>query len=156
MKPLALLIAAPLLLAATTPVVVTWSAAPVRATSRGAGQAVIRVRGNVIDRWHVYSLTQKAGGPKPLTFRLEPASGFSLGPAKGPKPQVAFDAEFKMATETYSGSPEFSVPIRWTRPLPAGITELRLVIRYQACSDKLCLPPRKEALAVQIKSPGAK
>jgi hypothetical protein len=155
MNRFALLLATPFLLALTTPTVVTWSAAPVRATTRGPGQATIRIRGNIINRWHVYALTQKGVGPKPLTFTLEAGPGFSIGPAVGPNPQRAFDAEFKMNTETYSGSPEFTVPIRWTR-LPAGTTELRLIVRYMACSDKLCLPPRKEALAVELKSPGAK
>lgn len=145
----------PVLLAFTTPVVATWSVAPARASTRGPGQATIRIRGNIISRWHVYSLTQKAGGPKPLSFVLEPARGFSLGAVSGPKPQHAFDAEFNMETETYSGSPEFTIPIRWTS-LPAGTTELRIIVRYMACSDKLCLPPRKEALAVQLRAPGSK
>lgn len=155
MKRLALLFAVPALMAFTTPVVATWSAAPARATTRGPGQATIRIRGNIISRWHVYSMTQKPGGPKPLSFELEPARGFSIGAVGGPKPQHAFDPEFKMETETYSGSPEFTIPIRWTS-LPAGTTELRIIVRYMACSDQLCLPPRKETLSVQLRAPGAK
>ena len=161
MSRLAIIVASPFLLAVTTPAVTTtptvatWSAVPVVASTRGPGQATIRVRGNIISRWHVYSLTQKPGGPKPLAFSLEPARGFSLGAAKGPKPQRSFDAEFGMETETYSGSPEFTVPIRWTS-LPSGTTELRIIVRYMACSDKLCLPPRKEALTVLLRAPGAK
>jgi DsbC/DsbD-like thiol-disulfide interchange protein len=156
MKRLLPLAAAPLLLAFTTPVVATWSAGPVRAATRAPSQTLIHVRGSIIPGWHVYSLTQKPGGPKPLSFQLEPAAGFVLGAAKGPRPQTAYDAEFKMRTETYSGAPAFDVPIRWTRPLPAGNTELRIIVRYMACSDKLCLPPRKETLTVQLKAPGAK
>ena len=69
-------------------------------------------------KWHVYSLTQKPGGPKALSFELESANGFSLGTVTGPKAKSAFDAEFKMKTETYSGAADFRIPIRWTKPLP--------------------------------------
>lgn len=155
MKKAALLVALPALVAFTTPTVVTWSAAPARATSRASGQAVIRVRGNIIERWHVYSMSQKPGGPKPLAFELERTDGFSIGSVKAPAPQNGYDAQFKMATETYSGSPEFLIPIRW-KSLPSGTTTLHLIVRYQACSDKLCLPPRKEALAVEIRGPGSR
>jgi thiol:disulfide interchange protein DsbD len=156
MKRLALFIAVPILLAFTTPTVVTWSARSVNASSRAPGQAVIRVRGDIVNKWHVYSMTQKPGGPKPLTFELENANGFSLGTVKAPKAQLAYDAEFKIPTETYSGTPTFEIPVRWTRQLSGGSNELRLVIRYMACSDKLCLPPRKESLAIVIKSPSSK
>lgn len=156
MKRLALAATAPFLISFTTPVVATWSAAPVRAVTRAPSQAVIRVRGSIIPGWHVYSLTQKPGGPKPLSFQLESANGFSLGAVKGPVPQTAYDAEFRMKTETYSGSPAFDIPIRWARALPAGTTGLKLTVRYMACSDKLCLPPRKEVLTVQLQSPRTK
>lgn len=156
MRRFALAAIAPILVAFTTPVVATWSAAPVRVPTRAPSQGVIRLRASIIPGWHVYSLTQKPGGPKPLSFQLEPVAGFALGAVKGPPPQVAYDAEFQMKTETYSASPTFDVPIRWTRALPAGTTELKIVIRYMACSDKLCLPPRKEAITVQLKPPGAK
>ncbi len=156
MKRFALILAAPFLLAFTTPTVVTWSAPAVSAPSRAPGQAIIRVKGDIVNKWHVYSLTQKPGGPKALSFELESANGFSIGSVAGPTPQTAFDAEFKMETETYSGSPVFLVPVKWAKPLPAGTTELRLIVRYMACSDKLCLPPRKEALAVRVLPPSAR
>lgn len=148
----------PFLLAFATPVVVRWSAVrdTVRVASRAPSSANVVVRAAIIPGWHVYSLTQKAGGPKPLSIALERASGFSAGIVTGPKPQTAYDAQFKLRTETYSGSADFTVPIKWTTPLPAGTTEIRLIIRYMACSAELCLPPRKEALTVEIKPPGAR
>lgn len=150
-----LLISLPALVAFTTPTVVTWSARPVVASRGSSGQATIRVHGSIINKWHLYSMSQKPGGPKALSFELEPNSGFSLGRPAGPKPEHRFDAEFKMNTDIYSGSPDFTIPIRWTKPLAGGTTELKLIIRYMACSDKSCLPPRKEAITVQIKTPAA-
>jgi thiol:disulfide interchange protein DsbD len=147
MKRLGLTIAAPLLLAAFTPVakpaIVMWSVVSVSPTS-------VKVRANVAKGWHVYALTQVQGGPKPLTFSLMGLRAFSLGAPVGPVPQRALDAEFGIQTETYSGSPEFTIPIRYTgspRSLPSSV---RLVVRYQACSDKLCLPPLKEVLDFRV------
>lgn len=156
MKRFGVIVSVPFLLAFTTPTVVKWSAAPVTIAQRGTRQASIKVRGRIIDRWHVYSLTQKGAGPKPLTFTLEQADGFTLGTAKGPVPQRAYDKEFQMTTETYTGTPEFIVPITWSRPLPRGTSKLRLVVRYMACSDKLCLPPRNETVTVELRSAGTK
>jgi hypothetical protein len=158
MKKAALLFAIPLLLAFTTPVVVEWTAIPdkVLVASRAPGAAGTTVHGWMVPKWHVYSLAQKAGGPKALSFELEPFDGFSIGEVTGPKPQTAYDAEFKMKTETYSGFADFKVPIRWTKPLRSSTTHLKLVIRYMACSDKLCLPPRKEVLNLELVAPGAK
>ncbi len=156
MKRLALFAVVPFLLALTTPVVVTWSAPATLVRTRSPGTVSVRVHASLIPGWHIYSMTQKPGGPKPLTFALEKAPGFSLGPVSGPKPENKYDAEFRMNTEVYSGDADFVVPVRWAKPLARGDTELKLIVRYMACSDKLCLPPRKETLGVLIKPPGGK
>ena len=72
MKRLAVFLAAPLLLAFTTPTVVTWSAPSVRANDARTRQAVIRVSGNIVNRWHVYSMSQKPRRPQAArTSKLE-------------------------------------------------------------------------------------
>ncbi|MBA3646919.1 MAG: protein-disulfide reductase DsbD N-terminal domain-containing protein [Gemmatimonadaceae bacterium] len=156
MKRLGFFAALPFLLALTTPVVVTWSAPATVVRTRSPGTASVRVRASLIPGWHIYSMTQKPGGPKPLTFALEKAPGFSLGPVSGPKPENKYDAEFRTNTEVYSGEAIFVVPVRWTKPLAPGDTELKVIVRYMACSDKLCLPPRKETLTALIKQSGGK
>jgi thiol:disulfide interchange protein DsbD len=151
MKRLGLIIAAPLLLAAYTPAakptIVMWSVVSVSPTS-------VKVEANVAKGWHVYALTQIQGGPKPLTFTLLQPNGFALGAPVGPTPARAMDAEFGIQTETYSGTPEFTIPLRFKGARPAHETELKLVVRYQSCSDKLCLPPLKEELRVKVPARG--
>ena len=151
MKKAALLLALPALVAFTTPTIVRWSEPKVyRTPTRNVGQAVIRVKANIAGGWHLYALDQKPGGPKALSFEIERNPWYFLGPASGPAPRRAYDQEFKITTDTYSGSPEFSVPLGWIKGAPAGTSEIRLIVRYQACSDKLCLPPRKESLKVTV------
>ena len=154
MRHAAILLAAPLLMAAagtTTPSVVKWYATGLTPPdAHGAPQSLIHVAAHVAPGWHVYSLTQKPGGPKPLAFELEGAPGFSLGPATGPAAQRAYDAEFGMETETYSGFASFTIPFHRKGGGASGTKNLRLVIRYQACSAKLCLPPLKETLTIKV------
>lgn len=151
MKRLGLLVAAPVLLGpftpAAKPTIVMWSVVSVSPTS-------VKVKANVAKGWHVYALTQTQGGPKPLTFTLTQPSGFALGAPAGPTPQRAMDAEFGIQTETYSGTPEFTIPLHFKGARPPRASELRLVVRYQSCSDKLCLPPLKEELRIKVPARG--
>ena len=145
------LLALPVLAGFTTPRVVHWSSPKVQHTpTKIVGQAVIRVKADIANGWHVYALNQTRGGPKALSFALEGSPAYSLGPVSAPKARRAYDQEFKIATDTYSGSPEFFIPLTWTAAAGSRRADLRLVVRYQACSDKLCLPPEKEALSFTV------
>jgi DsbC/DsbD-like thiol-disulfide interchange protein len=97
--------------------------------------------------WHVYSLTQESGGPVAMKVQLDPSPPFALSPpVKGPQPEAAFDNNFGIETQTYTGAPEFRVPVAVGEGVdPAGgIVTVR--VRYQACTDKVCLPARTETL----------
>jgi hypothetical protein len=59
--------------------------------------------------WYIYSLTQKPGGPTPMSVTLEPSPPFTLvGNVIGPQPVVIFDKEFGIDTERYTGAPTFA------------------------------------------------
>src|SRR5579884_2423107 len=84
--------------AAQTPV--HWSArAP--AGVRHAGATVrVRLTATIDPDWHVYSLTQKPGGPTPLRITVPAGQPFTLGgTVTGPTPHVEFDPNFSMQVE---------------------------------------------------------
>ena len=57
-------------------------------------------------------MTQKPGGPIPLTIRLfGPPDIVVRGVIKAPQPEREFDKNFGMDTELYSGAPVFTIPI---------------------------------------------
>jgi hypothetical protein len=96
--------------------------------------------------WHVYSLTQVAGGPTPLTVTVSPPYQLS-GKITAPTPVKAKDNNFGIVTETYSGEQIFKFAVE----LPGTNLELppiELKIRSQACSDRLCLPAKTTTLTV--------
>lgn len=96
--------------------------------------------------WHVYSLTQDPDGPFPLRVTVPAptgaASGWTIaGAVKGPAPERQPTSPFGIPVEWYSGAPQFSVPVVATPGKGANTTAV-VRVRYQVCSDTLCLPPR--------------
>jgi DsbC/DsbD-like thiol-disulfide interchange protein len=101
--------------------------------------------------WHIYSLSQKPGGPIPLSIRLVDSSDAVIrGLIKAPRPERQFDKNFGIETELYSGSPQFTLELGARRPT-RGIQDVLLGARYQVCSETLCLPPRTDKLEVRLR-----
>jgi DsbC/DsbD-like thiol-disulfide interchange protein len=112
----------------------------------------IVVQADIAKGWHIYSLTQRSGGPIPLRIDLiGEADMIVRGIIKAPKPERQFDKNFGIETELYSGSPRFTIPVGVPGRLLSGIRKLQIRARYQVCSDKLCLPPRTDTLGVAVR-----
>jgi thiol:disulfide interchange protein DsbD len=149
-----------ILFLAASPLVTPISLKPVKWSVVGgnaaraviAGRAVpITVQADIAKGWHIYSLTQQAGGPIPLRIGVQGPPDVSLrGAVKGPKPEKYFDRNFGMTTELYSGSPRFTIPIA-VAARARGARQVQVSARYQVCSDKLCLPPRTDTLNVVLR-----
>jgi hypothetical protein len=112
----------------------------------------ITVQADIARGWHIYSLTQKSGGPIPLRLELV---GFAdvvvRGLIEAPKPDRTFDKNFGIETELYSGSPRFTIPVGVAARSLSGVRKFQVAARYQVCSDKLCLPPRTDKLDVALR-----
>jgi hypothetical protein len=92
--------------------------------------------------WHVYSLLQAPGGPIPLSVKLEQGPAFTLrGLPTTSKPVSIYDKTFAMVTKFHEHSAEITVPLLVSAKAPAGKQEAVIDVRFQACSDRLCLPP---------------
>ena len=132
---------------------VRWSIvpreSPLQVTS---GRTVpITLQADIAKGWHIYSLTQKAGGPIPLSIQLIGGADVIVrGVIKAPQPEREFDKNFGIETELYSGSPRFTIPVGVPGRALAGFRKFHVGVRYQVCSDTLCLPPRTEKLAVVL------
>ena len=123
------------------PVKVTARIAP--ATDKGPAQLVVTA--DVAPGWHIYSITQKRGGPVPTKIAVEPAAGIKLAgdftPNAKPEihPEPAFD---NLPVETHEKR------VIWTAPLElaAGTDVAKLALTgklsFQACDASSCLPPK--------------
>jgi DsbC/DsbD-like thiol-disulfide interchange protein len=106
--------------------------------------------------WHIYSLTQKPGGPVPLRIQLGGAADVGVrGAIQAPKPVRKFDQHFGIETELYRGKARFTIPLGVPGGSLAGKRDLQVSARYQACSETLCLPARTEKLELTLRIEGA-
>src|SRR6266480_434918 len=133
---------------------VRWSVVGGRATREVvSGRTVpITLQADIAKGWHIYSLTQKPGGPIGLRLELLGAADILIrGVINAPKPERAFDKNFGIETELYSGSPRFTIPVGVPGRSLAGVRRFQIAARYQVCSDKVCLPPRTDKLDVALR-----
>lgn len=115
----------------------------------------VTVQAEIAKGWHIYSLTQKPGGPIPLRIELlGNADVVVRGIIKAPKPDRTFDKNFGIETELYSGSPRFTIPVGVPGRSSRGIRKFQIAARYQVCSDKLCLPPRVDSVDAAVRIAG--
>jgi Disulphide bond corrector protein DsbC. len=115
----------------------------------------ITVQVDIAKGWHIYSLTQKPGGPIPLRLELVGAADVVVrGVINAPKPERTFDKNFGIETELYSGNVRFTIPVGVPGHSLAGIRRFQIAARYQVCSDKVCLPSRTDKLDAAIRIAG--
>ncbi len=112
----------------------------------------LTLQADIAKGWHIYSLTQKSGGPIPLRLELLGAADVVVrGVINAPKPDRVFDKNFGIETELYSGSPRFTIPVGVPGRSLTGFRKFQVGARYQVCSETLCLPPRTDKLDVTLR-----
>jgi hypothetical protein len=132
---------------------VTWTADVNDQVPSADGSVLVNVRlkANIESGWHVYAPTQSGNGPTPLSVKVEPSPVTEIASKiDGPVPEKSIDPNFGIETETYSGQPVITVPIRVSAEALKSGKPIDVKIRSQACSDKLCLPAKTTTLSVTI------
>ncbi len=100
--------------------------------------------------WHMYSLTTPKGGGLPTSIKVDDPAVASLKVYQ-PKPDKKFDPNFNVDTERYEGDVVFVIEAELAKTAAPGSLDVPLLIRYSACTDKVCLPPRKVTTTASIK-----
>jgi thiol:disulfide interchange protein DsbD len=150
--------AAPAGATASAPAPVAWT---LMAPAEGPGVAPggrldVRARATVEAGWYIYAMTQPPAGPTALRISVPDGQPFgSAGPVTGPTPTRAWDAAFEIESAKHEGTVTFTVPVQADARAPAGGVALRVQVRYQACSDTLCLRPTTAMLSLPVEIRGA-
>lgn len=99
--------------------------------------------------WHIYAPDVK-GGPIASKFELAPNPHLKLaGKIALPKPKSKFDEGFKTTVTTYSKELKVGFPVQITAKKP-GAYKANLSVLYQACTDRMCLPPKMATVPVSF------
>ena len=126
-----------------------------RTVAPGA-RARVDVSARIASGWHLYSLTEPAGGPIATTIGLVDERDFArAGPISARAPETLPDRNFQIMTESYADSVTFGVPISVEPSARSGRRAVRLVVSYQTCTDRYCLPPTADTLAAELTVTGA-
>ncbi len=130
---------------------VQWIASVVPAGPvKYGGTATLELSAEVQKGWHVYALTQPEGGPTALRISLDENDVAQIaGTPLGTVPERKHDPSFDLETLFYTHAFALRVPVQLKQPA-AGRQLIPLSVRFQACSDRECLPPRTVRLSVPI------
>jgi DsbC/DsbD-like thiol-disulfide interchange protein len=131
---------------------VQWTgSAPSKPAVEPGKKIVIDLSAEIREGWHVYGLEQPQGGPTPLRVTLD-ENGIALpaGAASGSEPIKKHDQSFNLDTQLYSHSFVVHLPVQVKPHTPAGKQLVPVSVRFQACSDRVCLPPRTVHVSVPI------
>jgi len=129
----------------------SWSVSSVKGLLQPGTTDTVHFAAVLDSGWYIYSLTQKEGGPTPMSVTIAPSPPFALvGNVTGPPPVVIFDKEFGIATERYTGAPAFTALVAVAQDKTRS-QALDLKVRYQACNATFCLPARTATLTTPVR-----
>src|SRR5882724_8541418 len=128
----------------TEPNPVKWSiktnvSGPVKAGDR----FVVELTAQIEKGWHLYSTERVEGGPTPTRITIPSGQSFDLaGEIDSPAPHSSYDPNFQVATDYYDGAVPFSIPVRAVANPSASSNRLRVQVRFQTCTQTICLAPK--------------
>lgn len=92
--------------------------------------------------WHLYALEKIEGGPIPTLISVPDGLPFELGKIDAPAPLENHDSAFGVTTKFYQNTVDFNLPIRVSDKAQKSSTSLKIKVRYQICSEEVCLAPK--------------
>ena len=130
---------------------VEWSLSVKSAAVRPAGKVLATLTARIQPGWHLYSLTTPKGGPNATTVKFPESPAIADVKMFQPMPLRTYDPNFKLDTETFANEVQLIAEMTLKPNARPGTVHLEAQIRYQACQDKLCLPPKTKMADVTIK-----
>jgi thiol:disulfide interchange protein DsbD len=96
-------------------------------------------------------MTVPPGGPIPTTITVVENETFSsAGEPVEPPPMPKFDPNFNMQTPLHEGVADFLVPVAVNASASPGANGLVVKVRFMACDDTSCLPPRTSEYRLEL------
>jgi DsbC/DsbD-like thiol-disulfide interchange protein len=123
--------------------VVTFQLDGPAGTVAPGGTVTTTMRARIEPGWRLYALTQPVGGPQPTRITLPEGQSFVLAaPISAPTPVRKPDPNFDLETSHYESVVTFGLALQVRTGAAPGPATLDVEVRYQACTDDICLRPR--------------
>jgi thiol:disulfide interchange protein DsbD len=130
---------------------VEWriKAAPTKPIKPG-GKFTVTIAGQIDPGWHLYALEEPQGGPVATEIALAEDDPADLLHVDEGKPKVLPDPLFDKPTGYFESAAEFTLHLQAPKTAAPGGRSLHVLVRYQSCNDKVCLPPHTDAIEVPL------
>ncbi|MEQ1884136.1 MAG: cytochrome c biogenesis protein CcdA [Bryobacteraceae bacterium] len=129
---------------------IQWALTSPTAKAPPGSKVTLHLTATMQEGWHLYSLTTPKGGPIQTTAGLAENPSVKSSRLFQPKPERQFDQNFKLDTETFEKQVDFAIEAELAPNAAAGPLEVTANVRYQACTSRQCLPPRKKTATFTI------
>ncbi len=134
----------------TRPSVTVAAVAPVVVVRDHAGKVVLHFTVN--SGFHINSNQPKSDSLVPTTLTLEAPNDMMIGKVSYPPGQ---DYQVEWMTEgplsVYNGGFDISAQITPAKEVELGTSRVRGTLRYQACDNRQCFPPKKLPVEFDVK-----
>lgn len=99
---------------------------------------------------HVNSNAPNSKYAIPTTVKLT-ATGIRLGPVIYPKGKTKRFSFSDTPINVYDGKVEFGFTVTVPRVFKGDSLEVKATVRYQACNDEVCFPPRTREILISAR-----
>ena len=107
-----------------------------------------RLTAVIEDGWHIYSTTTPEGIP--LALAIADSEAVAAWRAHQPDPEVVFDPNFQADVEWYTSEAEFLIELDLDAQDSAAEHAIEALVRYGACDDRQCLPPKRKSASANL------
>jgi thiol:disulfide interchange protein DsbD len=113
---------------------------------------VLTFSAHILPGWHIYALDEPEGGPIPTQIGLAEGDPLTLLAVDEPQPRMVLDPVLHQPTGMFQNVVGFTLRLRVPqKPLSQNAVS-HILVRYQSCNERLCLPPHTETVALPLKS----
>lgn len=139
---------------ASAPQPARWTAkfAPAHPALRPGQKATLNLTVAIDSGWHVYALTQPPDSPV-IATQITVPDGQPLvlsGDIEAPQAESKMDPTIGKRTAFYEDAASFALPLKVNKKARPGKRNFEVDVRFQACNDRLCLPPRTQKVETPI------
>lgn len=120
---------------------VEWSLRAEHQAVPPGSTVVLRLHAEIADGYHLYSFTTPSGGPIKTTASFRANSDIKDLRVYQPEPDRHQDPTLNVPVETFQSRVDFLVRGELPKNAGPGDAIVTASVRYQACSDQICLPP---------------
>ncbi|WP_158942257.1 protein-disulfide reductase DsbD domain-containing protein [Granulicella sp. S190] len=122
---------------------------PAKALKPGA-KFNLALNGQIDAGWHLYALEEPTGGPVATVIGLTEGDSADLLRVDEAKPKLLLDPLFNLQTGFFETTADFVLHLQLANDAPSGATTLHVLVRYQSCNDRVCLPPHTDTVELPM------